>query len=89
MAKPLLGKRIVVTRAQEQSAEMATQLEQLGAIVIRCPLIAFDPLPTATAQLDAALQQSFDWLLFTSQNGVRFFFESFVENKAPPPNLPQ
>ena len=89
MAKPLAGKRVVITRAREQSAEMATKLIQLGATPILYPMIAFEPLPNATAQVAAALQQSFDWLLLTSQNGVRFFCEIMQGIKAPPPNLPR
>lgn len=75
MAKPLAGKRIVITRAREQSAEMVTKLRDLGATPILYPMIAFEPLLDAHAHIDAALQHAFDWILFTSQNGIRYFFE--------------
>ncbi|HKO03595.1 MAG TPA: uroporphyrinogen-III synthase [Candidatus Acidoferrales bacterium] len=72
----LAGKRIAVTRAPEQAAELARLLTEHGAEVLLCPLVAFER-PTDSAPLDAALERlgEFDWLLFTSQNAVRFFEE--------------
>lgn len=70
MAKPLAGKRIVVTRNQQQAERMCQQLAALGADPIRLPVLAFTPLPVPP--LDVA---AYDWLLFTSANGVRFFAE--------------
>jgi uroporphyrinogen III methyltransferase / synthase len=70
-ARLLSGKRIVVTRARAQAADLGQPLEALGAAVIYCPTIriapATDPLP-----LQRALQtlQAFDWLVLTSANGV-------------------
>jgi uroporphyrinogen-III synthase len=72
--KPLAGKCIVLTRAPEQSAALAEALERYGAEVLFLPTVAFipakDPRP-----LDAAIKEldQFDWILFTSQNAVRFF----------------
>ncbi|MCU1234087.1 MAG: uroporphyrinogen-III C-methyltransferase / uroporphyrinogen-III synthase [Candidatus Solibacter sp.] len=73
---PLSGKRIVVTRAREQADALAGQLTTLGAAVIELPTIEIrppaDPAPlrNAIANLD-----SYDWLIFTSANGVRFFVD--------------
>ncbi|HTS76562.1 MAG TPA: uroporphyrinogen-III C-methyltransferase [Bryobacteraceae bacterium] len=73
---PLFGKRIVVTRDRRQAAELAEPLEALGAEAILLPVIeireAADraPLDAAIARLD-----SYDWLIFTSANGVRFFID--------------
>jgi uroporphyrinogen III methyltransferase/synthase len=74
--KPLFGKRIVVTRPRTQASELAERLEDLGAEVIPLPTIEIVP-PESYAQLDAALRRpaDFDWLLFTSANGVSAFFE--------------
>lgn len=71
--KPLLGRRIVVTRAAEQSAELDARLEALGAQVLFLPLVEFAP-PDDFAPLDRALAEldRFDWLLLTSRNAVRF-----------------
>jgi uroporphyrinogen-III synthase/uroporphyrinogen III methyltransferase/synthase len=72
----LSGKLIVVTRAPEQAGELARLLEAHGAEVLLCPLVAFGP-PPETAALDSALRRlgEFDWLVFSSQNAVRFFEE--------------
>jgi uroporphyrinogen III methyltransferase/synthase len=74
--KPLLGKKILITRPSGQSDEMAAILEGLGAEVIRCPTIEFAP-PDDWSCLDRAIQdlQSYDWIVFTSANGVRFFLQ--------------
>ncbi|MBL8176686.1 MAG: uroporphyrinogen-III C-methyltransferase [Bryobacterales bacterium] len=73
---PLFGRRIVVTRAREQASEFTTQLRALGADVAEFPVIATVP-PSDPAPLDQALANLavYDWLIFTSVNGVRFFVE--------------
>ncbi len=73
---PLGGKRIVITRAESQSGEFATKLRALGAEVIEFPTISIRP-PDDFAPLDAAIARlgEYDWLIFTSANGVRFFIE--------------
>jgi uroporphyrinogen III methyltransferase/synthase len=73
-AQPLFGKRIVVTRTVEQSRDLKVRLENLGAVVLLLPAVSFSE-PADTAQLDDAIQaiESYDWLLFTSANAVRFF----------------
>jgi uroporphyrinogen-III synthase len=73
-AGALAGRRIVVTRAAEQSRELTARLTELGAIVISLPAISFAD-PVDFAPLDAAISElaEFDWLLFTSANAVRFF----------------
>jgi uroporphyrinogen-III synthase len=72
--KPLAGKRIVVTRAPEQSAALVDALERYGAEILFLPTVAFVP-PKDQQPLDAAIKElhQFDWILFTSQNAVRFF----------------
>jgi uroporphyrinogen-III synthase len=75
-SRALSGKRIVVTRAPEQAGDLAHLLSEHGAQVLLCPLVAFERAADSSA-LDAALRRlrEFDWLLFTSQNAVRFFEE--------------
>jgi uroporphyrinogen-III synthase len=72
--KPLANKRIVVTRAPEQAQSLVHELERLGGEVILLPVVAFEA-PEDSGPLDRALGElpSFDWVLFTSQNAVRFF----------------
>jgi uroporphyrinogen III methyltransferase / synthase len=74
--RPLFGRRIVVTRAREQASEFRRMLEALGAEVIEFPTIEVRP-PESWEPLDLAIQSldQYDWLLFTSVNGVRFFLE--------------
>ncbi len=74
--KPLLGRSVVVTRAREQASGMAQMLAQLGAEVIQCPTIDIRPLDDYS-ELDAALGKlsSYDWLIFTSVNGVRHVWQ--------------
>ncbi len=72
----LFGKRIVVTRAREQASELSQKLRALGADVVEFPTIEirpaddYAPLEAALARLD-----TYDWLIFTSANGVRYFAE--------------
>src|SRR5206468_9533891 len=69
--RPLQGKRIVVTRPEEQSAGLIDRLRRLGAEPIACPAIAIVP-PADFAPLDAAIARlpEYDWLIVTSANGV-------------------
>jgi len=73
---PLFGETIVVTRAREQSSALAAPLRQFGAHVIELPTIEIQPAPDY-APLDRAIAElsSYQWLVFTSANGVRFFLE--------------
>lgn len=73
---PLFGSRVVVTRAREQAAELSSRLGALGADVIELPAIEIRPAQDY-GPLDRALAclSSYDWLIFTSANGVRFFLE--------------
>ncbi|MBU4288347.1 MAG: uroporphyrinogen-III synthase, partial [Proteobacteria bacterium] len=74
--RPLMGKRIVVTRAREQASELIKLLSDLGAECLECPTIKVVP-PDDWKPLDTAIENisSYDWLVFTSVNGVNFFFE--------------
>ena len=73
---PLFGQRIVVTRDRRQSAELAEPLESLGAEVLLLPVIEIRE-PSDPKPLDAAIAAlaSYDWLIFTSANGVRYFMD--------------
>ncbi len=73
--RPLFGKRVLVTRSADQAGEFSVHLEGQGAQVVECPTIQLVP-PTDPAPLDDAIGElaTFDWLVFTSANAVRFFF---------------
>jgi uroporphyrinogen III methyltransferase/synthase len=72
--RPLFGKRIVVTRAREQASELKRLFEESGATVIQFPTIEIAP-PESYESLDIAVGSRFDWLVFTSINGVSAFFD--------------
>lgn len=77
---PLQGKRIAVTRAREQSATLVEQLRALGALPVECPAIRIAPL-SDFARLDAAIDNlaSYDWVVFTSVNGVQAVASRMIE----------
>jgi uroporphyrinogen III methyltransferase / synthase len=72
--QPLAGKTVVITRAASQAGEFATELESFGAAVVVCPTIEIGD-PESYARLDEAIDHlyGYDWLIFTSVNGVDFF----------------
>jgi uroporphyrinogen III methyltransferase/synthase len=74
--RPLFGRRVVVTRARAQAGELSMELERLGAEVLEFPTIEVRP-PDDFGPLDEAIRDldSFDWLVFTSVNGVEAFVE--------------
>ncbi len=73
--KPLLGKKIIVTRSRAQASDLVARLNHLGAECIQMPTIKVVD-PDTWQPLDQALErlQSFAWIVFTSVNGVDFFF---------------
>lgn len=79
---PLFGKKIVVTRAVEQAGALTSMLHQLGADVVELPTIEIQPAGDYAA-LDAAIAKlpQYNWLIFTSVNGVRFFLDRLDASK--------
>ncbi len=79
---PLFGRRIVITRAADQAAEFSERLRALGADAIELPVIALVP-PSDLAPLDRAIENlaGYDWLIFTSVNGVRFFLDRLDQSR--------
>jgi hydroxymethylbilane synthase len=73
---PLRGKRIVITRARPQAPELAERLIQLGATPVFFPTIKIAPVADTT-ELDNAIRrlEQYDWVIFTSVNGVEIFWE--------------
>jgi uroporphyrinogen III methyltransferase/synthase len=74
--RPLLGKRIVITRAREQASDLVNHLTDLGAECLEVPTIQVIP-PDDFESLDTAIENlsTYDWLIFTSVNGVNTFFD--------------
>jgi len=77
--KPLSGRRVVITRPAGQSADWRNRLEALGAEVIELPLIKVSK-DVNLDTLAEVLQEfgAYEWLVFTSANGVKYFFEEFI-----------
>lgn len=76
--RPLFGRRVVVTRNREQAGELSGRLRHLGAEVLELPLI--EVAETADNEESAnvlAELHSYRWIVFTSANGVRYFFNKF------------
>jgi uroporphyrinogen III methyltransferase/synthase len=76
--RPLWGKTVVVTRSRDQASRLVAALNAAGARCLEVPTIEIAP-PADFAPLDAALQHlnRYDWLIFTSANGVRAFMDRF------------
>jgi uroporphyrinogen III methyltransferase / synthase len=75
-AKPLFGKRVVLTRAQEQAREFSQLLAAYGAEPVEVPTIQIVPTASWQAIDDAIISlSSYHWLIFTSVNGVRPFMD--------------
>jgi len=74
-SKPLFGKRVVVTRAREQASELKRLLKEAGAEVVQFPTIEIAP-PSSYQSLDHVILAiaDYQWLIFTSANGVDSFF---------------
>jgi uroporphyrinogen III methyltransferase / synthase len=74
--RPLWGKTVVVTRSREQASRLTLALAAAGARCLEVPTIEIVP-PVDFAPLDAALQHlsRYDWIIFTSANGVRAFMD--------------
>lgn len=78
--QPLFGKRIVVTRTRRQAGILSAELRALGGDVIELPTIRIAP-PTNLREFAELVQDahSYDWIVFTSPNGVEAFFEIFFK----------
>ena len=78
--RPLLGKRIVVTRTRKQASVLSDKLRALGAHVIEMPTIRIEP-PSDLREFAEIVQDAhtYDWIVFTSANGVDAFFNVFFK----------
>jgi uroporphyrinogen III methyltransferase/synthase len=78
--RPLLGKRIVVTRTRKQASALSNKLRALGAHVIELPTIRIEP-PGNLREFAELVQDAhvYDWIVFTSANGVEAFFDIFFK----------
>ena len=79
-ARPLFGRRVLVTRPREQAVELVNRLTILGADAIEAPLIRIEPPEDLGSLRDAAATaDAFDWIVFTSTNAVNAFMKALLE----------
>src|SRR5947207_5413762 len=78
-ARPLFGKRVLVTRPRDQAAELVELLEEMGAEAIEAPMIRIAP-PDDYGPLDDACNRAgtFDWIIFSSANAVDSFIQRLL-----------
>ena len=78
--RPLFGQRVVVTRTRTQASRLSGQLRELGAEVLEIPTIKIMP-PSSNEPIIEAITGigSYDWIIFTSANGVEHFFDYFFK----------
>lgn len=76
----LKGRKVLITRPKEQAVELARLLEGEGAQVIELPTIKIVP-PESWEEVDRAIERlsKYNWLIFTSVNGVKFFFQRLYQ----------
>ena len=76
----LNNKKIVITRAQSQTSKLRNLLEEKGASVIGIPTIEVVPFAEKQATIEVFAEiATYDWIIFTSANGVKYFFETFFK----------
>lgn len=79
--RPLFGRRVVVTRTREQASQLSARLRESGADAIEIPTIRIEAPKERTPLVEALAGLScYDWLVFTSPNGVSKFFEYFFKS---------
>ena len=79
-ARGLFGKRVAITRTRRQSSELMHRLHQLGAEVLELPLIKVSSAVDEEVKEEVFAELgSYDWIVFSSPNGVRFFFDAFFD----------
>lgn len=78
--RPLSGRRIVVTRTRKQASQLSRRLLELGGDVLEIPTIRIEPSEDRQTIIDALMElNSYNWLVFTSPNGVESFFDIFFK----------
>ena len=78
--RPLFGKRVVITRTREQASQLSSKLRDLGAETLEIPTIKLEHPTDRQCLVDALLElNAYDWLVFTSPNGVTRFFDYFFK----------
>jgi len=87
---PLFEKRILVTRGKQQAKEFSQKIREAGGIPLEFPLIAFQ-VSKNKAELEQVISEltTYNWIIFTSKNGVDFFFQAYEKVVDKPPGFPK
>ena len=80
---PLYGKRIVLTRAVEQSVDSTKDLLENGAEIVLFPAIEFERMPVTQKVSEQVASNYYDYIIFTSANAVKYFFDQLPETVHP------
>src|SRR5690606_32902679 len=81
-ARPLFGRRVLVTRPRDQAAELVDRLTAMGAQAVEAPMIRIDPPQDPEPLLRAAADPAqFDWIVFTSVNAVDAFMHALLDGE--------
>jgi uroporphyrinogen III methyltransferase/synthase len=84
--RPLFGQTVIVTRTRQQASELSDHLAALGANVLEAPTIETAPMADPTAVKAALTDGPWDWIIFTSRNGVsatkQKLFEAGLDTRA-------
>ncbi|MDP4146275.1 MAG: uroporphyrinogen-III C-methyltransferase [Bacillota bacterium] len=80
--RPMFGKKVLITRAKQQSEELSSKLENIGAVPVLLPTIDIQPNLKDIA-VEAAYDniEQYDWIIFTSGNAVDIFMQGLIEKK--------
>jgi uroporphyrinogen III methyltransferase / synthase len=78
-SRPLFGKRIIVTRARSQATSLTDQLTAAGAHVIEMPATQIEPTDASVLSGVVTQLSQYGWIVFTSQNAVRIFWDALRE----------
>lgn len=80
MSGDLKGKRIIVTREAGQAKSFSEKIRELGGIPIEIPLLRINSITASNEQDVFNCLKSYDWIIFTSANGVNCFFAAYDKN---------
>jgi uroporphyrinogen III methyltransferase/synthase len=79
--RPLFGRKMIITRTREQASELGAGLSDLGAEVVDLPTIEIEPVGKSSAlEKEAGAMKNYDWIVFTSPNGVKAFFNCLISS---------
>lgn len=79
-SKPLFGCRVLVTRSRHQTGVLSRAIEKLGGEAVEFPTISIaDPEKMETLDRVVAEAAAYQWIIFTSVNGVSYFFDRLIK----------